>query len=280
MGKGINVRTNATISNDQIKGIFKVINPNYKNSDKSLNTTLESSSSDFMTSSGYKTSRSGFGLGTGFEQYEDFFVNFDVSTYYEKLETSASASSTKKKQEGDYFENLFKYALTINKLDQNYQPSEGYKTSFTQTLPIYSDDLSVENTFNVAKYHSVSDNLILSGKAFFKSVNSFEDEVRVSRRVYIPSSKLRGFESGKIGPKDGNEYIGGNYGTALNLNTTLPNVLSGYENIDVSLFLDAANLWHVDYNSSMNQIKLDQLWFSCKLVYCSWTFNIFVYTFI
>ena len=256
LGKGINVKANATISEDQIKGIFKVINPNYKNSDKSLNTTIESTSSDFMSSSGYKTSRTGLGIGTGFEQYEDVFVNFDMSAYYEKLETSSSASATKKKQEGDYFENLFKYSIILNKLDQNYQPTEGYKTSFSQTLPIYSDDLSIENTFNASKYHSVSDNLILSGKFFLKAVNSLEDEVRVSRRVYIPSSKLRGFESGKIGPKEGNEYIGGNYGSAINLNTTLPNVLSGYENIDVSLFLDAANLWHVDYNSSLESSKI------------------------
>ena len=80
--------------------------------------------------------------------------------------------------------------------------------------------------------------------------------MRVSRRVYIPSSKLRGFQSGKIGPKEGDEYVGGNYGTALNLNTTLPNVLSGYENIDLNLFLDAANLWHVDYNSSLDSNKI------------------------
>ena len=97
---------------------------------------------------------------------------------------------------------------------------------------------------------------ILSGKIFLRAVNSMDDEVRVSRRVTIPGSKLRGFESGKIGPIDGTEFIGGNYGTAINLNTTLPNVLSGYENIDVSLFLDAANLWHVDYDSSLDSNKL------------------------
>ena len=67
---------------------------------------------------------------------------------------------------------------------------------------------------------------------------------------------MRGFESGKIGPKDGTEYVGGNYGTAINLNTTLPNFLSGYENVDVSLFLDAANLWNVDYYSSLNSDKI------------------------
>ncbi len=256
LGRGINVKTNATISDDQIVGILSVINPNYKNTDKSLNTTVESSSSDYMTASGYKTNRTGLSLGTGFEQYEDLFVNMDVSFYYEKLETSTNASATKKKQEGDYIENLFKYSITLNKLDQNFQPTDGYKTSFIQILPIYSDDLSIVNTFNVSRYHSVTDNLILSGKLFFKAVNSIDDDVRVSRRVYIPSSKLRGFQSGKIGPKEGDEYVGGNYGTALNLNTTLPNVLSGYENIDLSLFLDAANLWHVDYNSSLDSNKI------------------------
>ena len=209
-----------------------------------------------MTASGYKTSRTGFGIGTGFEQYSDFFVNIDLSTYYEKLQTSTKASDTKKKQEGDYFENLLKYAFTINKLDQNWQPTDGYKTTFQQVLPIYSDDLSIENTFNAAKYYSVTDNLILSGKVFLKAVNSLNDEVRVSKRVYIPSGKLRGFESGKIGPKEGDEYVGGNYGTAVNLNTTLPNILSGYENVDVSLFLDAANLWHVDYDSSLKSNKI------------------------
>ena len=102
----------------------------------------------------------------------------------------------------------------------------------------------------------MSDNLILSGKLFFKSVNSIDDDVRVSRRVYIPSSKLRGFEAGKFGPKDGEEYVGGNFGSALNLNSTLPNAFSGYENIDISLFFDAATLREVDYDSSLESSKI------------------------
>jgi len=89
-----------------------------------------------------------------------------------------------------------------------------------------------------------------------KSVNSFDDNVRVSKRVYIPTYRLRGFESNSIGPKDGTQYIGGNYGTALNLNTTLPKLLNGYENMDFNLFLDAANLWHVDYDSSLDSDKI------------------------
>ena len=256
LGKGIKLSTNLMISEDQIKGKFSVVNPNFRNSDRSFNTILESTSSDFLTTGGFKTSRTGLGVGTGFEQYEDFFVNLDVSAYYEKLETSSAASAYKKKQEGDYLENLFTYNLIFNKLDQNFQPTDGYKLGFKQVLPIYSEDLSISNIINLAKYYSLSDNLILSGKFFFKSVNSIDDDVRVSRRVYIPSAKLRGFETGKIGPKDGDEYVGGNFGSAINLNTTLPNIMSGYENIDLSLFLDAATLREVDYDSSLESSKI------------------------
>ena len=256
LGKGIKLKTNLLFSEDQIKGKFQVENPNFKNTDRSLNTVIESTSSDFLSTGGFKTSRTGFGIGTGFEQYSDLFVNLDISAYYEKLETSSKASLHKRRQEGDYLENLFSYGLTLNKLDQNFQPTDGYNINFKQVLPIYSDDLSIDNTINYSKYHSVSDNLILSGKWFFKSVNSIDDDVRVSRRVYIPSSKLRGFEAGKFGPKDGEEYVGGNFGSALNLNSTLPNAFSGYENIDVSLFFDAATLREVDYDSSLESSKI------------------------
>ncbi|MBD1158118.1 outer membrane protein assembly factor BamA [Pelagibacterales bacterium SAG-MED17] len=256
LGKGIRLASNLTLSESQIKGKFSIINPNFKNSDRSFNTTFESTSTDTLTTSGFKTSRTGFSIGTGFEQYKDLFVNFDLSAYYEKLETSSSASNYKKKQEGDYLENLIKYRLVLNKLDQNFQPTEGFKMGFEQVLPIYSDDLSIENTLNYSKYISISDNLIVSTKFFAKAVNSIDDDVRVSRRVYIPSSKLRGFEPGQFGPKDGNEYVGGNYGTALNINSTLPNIFSGNDDIDLSLFLDAATLREVDYDSSLESSEI------------------------
>ena len=256
LGNGIKLSTKFTLSEDELKGKFSVVNPNFRNTDRSLNTIIESTTSDFLNTSGFKTSRTGIGIGTGFEQYSDLYVNLDVSTYYEKLETSSKASAHKKKQEGDYLENLLSYNIILNKLDQNFQPTDGYRLAFEQQLPIYSDDLSVTNAINYSKYISLSDSLILSGKFFFKAVNSIDDDVRVSKRVYIPSSKLRGFESGKFGPKDGNEYVGGNFGSAVNFNTTVPNIFAGYENIDLSLFFDAATLREVDYDSSLESSEI------------------------
>ena len=67
---------------------------------------------------------------------------------------------------------------------------------------------------------------------------------------------MRGFESGKIGPVDQGDYVGGNYASALNIATTLPGLLSDLENVDFSLFLDAGNVWGVDYDSSLDNSTL------------------------
>ena len=98
--------------------------------------------------------------------------------------------------------------------------------------------------------------MILSANFLLKTINSLEDNVRVSKRVYIPSRRLRGFESGKIGPKDGNQYIGGNYASSLNLNSTLPNLFFENESIDFNFFLDFANVWEVDYDNSLDSNKI------------------------
>ena len=76
-------------------------------------------------------------------------------------------------------------------------------------------------------------------------------DVKLSDRLYLPSSKLRGFEMGKVGPKDGTDYIGGNYTSSINIATTLPQVLPTLQNTDLSIFFDAGNIWGIDYNSSL-----------------------------
>ena len=255
-GIGVQLDTNLTITDDTVKGRFSALNPNYNNTDKSIKTEIESSTNDFMTSSGYKTSRTGLTIGTEFEQKKDLFVNLEISNFYEDLETSNSATNIIKKQEGNYFENLLKYRITLNKLNQNFQPTDGFVTHFSQTLPIYSDDISIENSLTGSKYYSVNDNLILSAKLYLKAINSLDDNVRVSKRVYVPGRLLRGFESGKIGPKDGTQYIGGNYAGALNLNSTVPNIFFENENIDLNFFVDFANVWSVDYDSSLDSNKI------------------------
>ena len=42
---------------------------------------------------------------------------------------------------------------------------------------------------------------------FGKTVTGLSDDVRISKRLNIPSSRLRGFQRGKVGPIENNDYI-------------------------------------------------------------------------
>ena len=79
------------------------------------------------------------------------------------------------------------------------------------------------------------------------SANSLTgEEIKSSERLYIPQRKLRGFVNGKVGPKDGDDFIGGNYYAIMNLSSTLPQILPNSQNLDIGTFLDIANIWGVD----------------------------------
>ena len=55
-----------------------------------------------------------------------------------------------------------------------------------------------------------------------------------------------------MGPKDGNDFIGGNYAAAMNLEARLPTFCQSLSNTNVGLFMDFGNLWGVDYDSSIS----------------------------
>ena len=78
------------------------------------------------------------------------------------------------------------------------------------------------------------------------------DDVKLSERLFIPGRNLRGFERGKVGPKDKSDFVGGNYMSTINMTSSIPKILENVESLDISIFLDAANVWGIDYDSSLN----------------------------
>jgi len=255
LGRGIKLDTNIQFSETAIRGKFSVINPNYNYSGNEIRFTAESIKINKMTSFGYDSSKTGFSLGTTFEQYEDIFISPDLSTYYESLSTNDNASKGLKEQEGTYIDAELKYSVIQDKRDQSFKPTEGYRASFNQKLPLYSESPSLINGIDYSGYHSFSDNLIGSLRFHGRAINSLSsgEDVKLSERLSIPGRYLRGFEVGKIGPVDASDYIGGNYVTALGFNAALPKLLPNLTNADISLFLDTGNVWGIDYDTNIDE---------------------------
>ena len=120
-------------------------------------------------------------------------------------------------------------------------------------MPLISETNTLTNTYSYRYFDELYENNISTFSLLLKSANSITgDDIKLSERLFIPSNKLRGFVKGKVGPKDGDDYIGGNFVTALNFASTLPQVAPNMQNIDISVFFDAANVWGVDYDSSID----------------------------
>ena len=254
LGKGIKLNTNFELTSESIKGQFVYAKPNFNYSDNTLFTSIKSSTSDFLTDSGYKTSEIGFSLGTKFEQFQNIFLSPEIDFLIEDLETTSGASNILKKQEGSYTDLYFNYSINQDLRDKKFRTEDGYVTTFSQELPLVSDNSEISNAFEITNYRKLSSTSDMIGKVSFfgKTITGLSDDVRISKRLNVPSSRLRGFQRGKVGPVDNNDYVGGNHISALNFSATLPTLVQGLDNLDVGLFFDAANVWGVDYDSSID----------------------------
>ena len=252
LGKGLGLDANATLTEDSFKGKFTLINPNFNGSDKSLVASVQAIEIDQLTNFGYKTNKTGFLLGTNFEYLKDFNIGLSTENFYEKIETDDTASARQKKQAGNYFDSFLDLNFNLDKRNQKFKTTDGYFSNYGLKLPILSDTNTVTNSYNYKLYSELYENNISSFSIFLKSAASINNnDIKLSERLFLPSSRLRGFKSGKIGPKDGDDFIGGNYIASMNLQSTLPILFENSQDLDAIIFLDAANVWGVDYDSSL-----------------------------
>ena len=256
-GNATKLNANLAFTSKSAKGGFNVIIPNYNYSDKSLRLNLSRASNDFLSTSGFENTITNFTLGTGFEYKQDLFFTPLVVLEAEELTTDKTASAALKKQDGNYNTIELDYSFLYDKRDQSFRPTDGYFSRFNQSLPLLSNHYSLSNKYDFKTYHKFSENTVSSVSFHIAAINSLDgSDVRVSDRKYLSTRKLRGFEAGKIGPKDNQDFIGGNYASAVSLSTTLPTLLPELESVDFNVFVDAGNLWGVDYDSSLDNSKI------------------------
>ena len=254
LGQGITLNANLELTEESIKGSLDYIEPYFNFSDNSLFASISNTENDYLDTFGYKTNEFQLSSGTSFEPYEKIIFSPNLSLSYENLDTNSKASNAIKKQKGTYSDIYFNYSLINDNRDNKFNPQTGNRTNFTQELPLYSDVNEISNAIEFTTYKKFSrqSDIVNKISIYSKMINSFDNDVRISKRLHVPSSRLRGFEKGKIGPIDNNDYIGGNYIAAFNLSTKLPNLLAEFENIDFSIFLDTANIWGIDYNDALD----------------------------
>jgi len=251
LGRGITLQSTLNVSEEKLSGDISLVNPNYNYSDNTVFGSFSLASSDFTNTSGYKSSQTGISLGTEFEQYENIYLGPSISISNERIETDSSASSQLKKMDGTFTNLDFSYSITADRRNQPFQPSSGYRSKFLQTLPIVLDSSSLLNGYELSTYHGFSDDVTGAIKFYGRAIHGIDEDVRITNRLFLPAKKLRGFNTRRVGPKDGSDWVGGNYTTSLSFEAMLPNLLPESTRTDISLFVDNGNVWEVDYSNTV-----------------------------
>ena len=252
LGEGKNVGLNFDISATSLKGTLSYTDPNYDLMGNSLNYFVSSTAND-KPDQGYENTLTAAGINTSFEQYKNLNAQLGLEVSIDSLTTDGSASKSLKKQEGTFNELAGTYGFSYDRRNRSFMPTDGYILGFEQNVPLYADKKYLESTILASKYKSMSENVIGASKFYISAIKGLDDDdVRLSKRKFVRGSRLRGFKSGKVGPKDGTDHVGGKYTAALNFGANLPTLLPESTKTDINLFLDFGNVWGVDYDNNID----------------------------
>jgi outer membrane protein insertion porin family len=252
LGQGKIVNFEIELDATSIAGGIDYLDPNYNFLGNQIAYSFGTTTND-KPDQGYKNTLIEGSVNTKFEQYKNLYTSLGVATSYDDLRVLSTASDSLKKQSGSFKEIAGVYGFTYDTRDRSFMPTSGGVHSFKQTLPVISDKKYVSNSLTSSRYKSFSEDLLGAGKFYFNSVTGLGgDDARISKRTNLSTSRLRGFESGKVGPVDSGDHVGGNYAASLNIETSLPNLLPESTNTDIGFFLDFGNVWGVDYDASID----------------------------
>ena len=97
LGRGVKLQSSLSLSNEKVSGSIAIDNPNFNHSGNSVFTSFDMSTVNMKESSGFESEKTGFSLGTEFEQYENIFLSPSITAQHEVIEVQDDASSTIKK---------------------------------------------------------------------------------------------------------------------------------------------------------------------------------------
>ena len=129
------------------------------------------------------------GGASGLHLIEDFNLNLSTSTFVEKIETDSTASTRQKSQAGNYFDTYAKFNFDLDKRNQKFKTSEGYRSNYNIQIPIISDTNTLTNSYNYKIYSELFD--ILAEKLDYPDEMLLELREDVNNFISdIPDSEL------------------------------------------------------------------------------------------
>ncbi len=246
LGKGQKLKFAASFANTRNTYDISITEPYFNNKNLSLSADLYSNFTD-PTSVNYETEDLGIGFSLGFPLSSDKYINTKYSLYTSKIKPDSNATAYERLLGGTDTVSEIGYLFSFDKRNSRYKPSRGFNLTLSQDIAgLGGTSYYYRNKGAYNVYKRLSDNLIGALKIEAGSVNGYNGKYQpLSSNFRLGGKKLRGFKSGKIGPKTGTSYTGGQYFYLTSLETNIDLNFDAYD-ITSTIFVDVGSVWGLE----------------------------------
>ena len=256
LGKGQNVNFSASFANTRNTYDISFTEPYFNNKNLSLSFDIYSNFED-RAGVNYETEDIGFGFGLGFPLASDKNIQTKYTLYTSKVKPDSNATAYERLLGGTDTVSQIGYVFNFDRRNSRYKPSRGFNLSLSQDLAgLGGTSYYYRNTGEYNIYKKISDNLIGAFKLKAGSVNGYNGKYQpLSSNFRLGGKNLRGFKAGKVGPRTGSSYTGGQYFYLTSFETNIDLNFDAYD-ITSTLFVDLGSVWGLE-NPAYSEINDD-----------------------
>ena len=246
LGKGQKVNFSSSFADTRTTYDISITEPYFNNKQLSLTAELYSNFSD-PASVNYETEDLGLGFSARFPLSSDKSIETRYSLFTAKVKADSNATAYERLLAGTDTNSQAGYSFFFDKRDSRYKPTRGFSFTFHQDIAgLGGTTYFIKNKLEYNTYKRLSDLFIGAFKFQAGNSNGYNDKYApLSSNYKLGGKNLRGFKSGKIGPKTGNSYTGGQYYYLTSLETNIDLNIDAFD-ITSTLFLDVGSVWGLE----------------------------------
>ena len=246
LGKGQKVNFSSSFSNTRNTYDVSITEPYFNNKTLSLTGKLYSNFTD-PASVNYETEDLGLGIQARFPLSSDRSFEARYSLFTAKVKADSNATAYERLLAGTDTNSMIGYSLMFDRRDSRYKPSRGFSFEITQDLAgIGGTTYYFKNKIDYNFYKRLTKDLIGAFKFEAGNSNGYSGEYApLSSNFKLGGKKLRGFKNGKMGPRTGNSYTGGQYFYLTSIETNIDLNIDAFD-ITSTLFFDVGSVWGLE----------------------------------
>lgn len=145
--------------------------------------------------------------------------------------------------------------------DRGIDPTRGVRLQFgTEYAGLGGDAEYLRATFlGIAEQQIMREEVTLRASFEAGAIEALSGNTRSSDRFFLSSRQMRGFEPNGLGPRDGNDALGGNYMAVARFEAAFPLGLPDEYGISGGAFYDVGTVWGLDDTAGSSVVVDDSL---------------------